>query len=205
MTGAATSLRTCSTCGLVQVMPAVPSGYRACCARCRSGLPGRTSRLRSNSRTAAFAAAALLLYPPAIMLPMIRIEQFGHHHHASILSGTWTLLTGQHLFIGIVVLLCSVVLPLGKLLALLVLASSPFSTPMLARHHRAFMFHIVEWTGRWGMLDVVLVAILVAALKLGDVVQVTPGPAAAAFTACVVLNLLAAACFDPHRLWEARA
>ena len=52
------------------------------------------------------------------------------------------------------------------------------------------------------MLDVTLVAVLVAALKLGDWVEVTAGPAALAFTACVVLSLAAAACFDPQRLWD---
>ncbi len=61
----------------------------------------------------------------------------------------------------------------------------------------------MEWTGRWGMLDVLLVAILVAALKIGNVVSVTPGLGAVAFTGCVVLSLLATASFDPHQLWAA--
>jgi uncharacterized paraquat-inducible protein A len=73
---------------------------------------------------------------------------------------------------------------------------------LLGRKHRAWTYHLVEWTGRWGMLDVLLVAILVAALKVGDLVEVHAGPAALAFTCCVVLSLLAAACFDPHSLWD---
>ena len=67
---------------------------------------------------------------------------------------------------------------------------------------RAGTYRLVEWTGRWGMLDVLLVTMLVAVLKLRDLVEVTPGPAAIAFTAMVVLSLLASAAFDPHRLWE---
>ena len=66
-------------------------------------------------------------------------------------------------------------------------------------------YRVVEFTGRWGMLDVLLVTLLIAVVKLGDVVQVAPGPAALAFTAVVVLSLLAAATFDPHALWEGDA
>jgi paraquat-inducible protein A len=154
--------------------------------------------LQCNRRTTAFAFAGLVLYPVAISLPMIRVEQFGHHNDASILEGTATLLSGGHVLVGVVVLLCSIVLPLGKLLSLLVLSAGGL---MMRREHRALTYHVVEFTGRWGMLDVLLVAILVAVLKLGDMVEVSAGPAALAFTACVVLSLLASSAFDPHSLW----
>ena len=72
----------------------------------------------------------------------------------------------------------------------------------LERRHQALTYRIVEFTGRWGMLDVTLVAVLVAALKLGDMVEVTPGPAALAFAAVVVLSLIAVAFFNPQRLWD---
>lgn len=193
------ALETCRCCGLVQHVPALDRGTRACCARCGCALAQRSVMLRSNSRAAAFAAAALVLYPAAITLPMIHVEQLGHRNEASILQGITSLFAAGHLIVGIVVLLCSVVLPLAKLLAILTLASSGH---MLRHSHRRFTWRMIEWTGRWGMLDVVLVAILVAILKLGDMVQVTAGPAALAFTACVVLNLIAAACFDPKRLWQ---
>ena len=68
--------------------------------------------------------------------------------------------------------------------------------------HRALTYRLVEWTGRWGMLDVLLVAILLAVLKLGDMVEVSVGPGLLAFTSCVGLSLIAAASFDPHSLWE---
>ncbi|MHC4948368.1 MAG: paraquat-inducible protein A [Planctomycetota bacterium] len=193
-------LASCPCCGLVQTVPApVPPGRQVRCGRCRSRLRPRVSHARRNEHTAAVALAALLLYPPAIGLPMLRIEQFGHGHEAGILEGVATLLAGGHLVVGIVVLLCSVVLPLGKLLSLLILSAGGLG---LRREHRALTYKVVEWTGRWGMLDVLLVALLVATLKLGDMVTVTAGPAAFAFTAVVVLSLLASACFDPHALWE---
>jgi paraquat-inducible protein A len=154
----------------------------------------------SNRATAAIALTGLILYPLAITLPMLEIEKFGHSHQASILDGVATLFASGHFIVGVVVLLCSIVLPLGKLLSLLALTAGGL---FMHTHHRAFVYRLVELTGRWGMLDVLLVAILVAVLKLGDVVTVTAGPAALAFTCSVVLSLLATASFDPHRIWSA--
>ncbi len=192
------TLRTCPCCGLAQVLPDLPPEHRACCARCGTGLrsgPGH----RSRSRTAALATAALILYPLAVTLPVMRIEQFGHHHEAGILGGTVALFASGEILLGLVLFVCSVLVPLAKLLALLVLSSG---AGVLRHHHKALTYHLVEWTGRWGMLDVLLVAILVAALKIGDLVAVQPGPGATAFAGCVVLSLLAAAFFDPHQLWD---
>jgi paraquat-inducible protein A len=140
------------------------------------------------------------MYPLAMTLPVMSVERFGHRHEAGILEGTTQLLAGGHFLIGLVVLVCSVVIPLLKLLALLGLSTGG---GFLIHEHRALTYHLVEWTGRWGMLDVLLVALLVAFMKLGDLVEVHPGPGAAAFLSVVLLSLLAAAAFDPHRLWDA--
>ncbi|NUQ47172.1 MAG: paraquat-inducible protein A [Phycisphaerae bacterium] len=195
-------LRSCPCCGLVLRIPPIPPRMRACCTRCNATLREHSRVLRGNSRAAAIALAALILYPMAVSLPMIRVERFGHTHESSILEGTYTLLTTGHVVVGLIVFVCSIVLPIGKLASLLVLSAGG----MLMRHeHRALTFRVVEFTGRWGMLDVLLVAVLVAALKIGDLVEVTAGPAALAFTSCVVLSLLATAAFDPHSLWPPNA
>jgi paraquat-inducible protein A len=193
-----TTLHTCSTCGLGQTVPEIPAGMRACCARCGTSLISPLRRWRSSSRAAAIALAALILYPLAVSLPMLRIEQFGHASDSSILSGIARLFGSGNVAVGIIVLLCSVVFPLFKLMSLLALS---LGSIRLAHRHRAFTWRIIEWTGRWGMLDVLLVAILVAALKLGDTFEVTPGPGALAFAMVVVLSLVATACFDPHAMW----
>lgn len=192
-------MASCPCCGLVQVMPALAAGDRACCARCGTTLRKSTSRLRSNSRTLALALAALVLYPLGVGLPMLRIEQLGHSHESSVLEGVSSLLAHGHLVVGIVVFVCSIVFPVGKLVALVVLAAGGLG---LTKHHRALTYRLVEWTGRWGMLDVLLLALLVAFVKIGDLVEVTPGPAALTFTLVVGLSLAASASFDPHALWE---
>ena len=198
MSSASLPLAACSCCGLIQHIPTAPAGRPVRCARCHTRV-GRGGRRRSNRRTAALALAALALYPVAISLPIMHVEQFGLTQEASVWSGGVALLTDGQYAVGGIVLLCSVVLPAAKLMALFLLAGGGVG---LRPRLRARAWHFVEMTGRWGMLDVLLVAILVAVLKLGDLMDLSAGPGAIAFTACVLLNLAASASFDPHDLWE---
>ncbi len=191
-------VRACHSCGLVQHLPPLPKKSLATCARCRTRLA--PTRLRRNRELAAGAAwAALVLYPAAMLLPALEIERFGHLHRSNILNGTLELLAGGDFLVGLIVLVCSVILPFLKLLGLIILSGPHF---LLADHHKAVTYRLIEITGRWGMVDVLVVALLVAFLKLGDVVSVAPGPGIAAFTAMVFLNLVASASFDPHALWD---
>ncbi len=199
MTKSTNPFHSCPHCGLVQTVPQIPLSMRACCARCEGTLLGRSTPFHSATTTACIALAALILYPLAVGLPMVSIAKFGHHQESSIIEGIGTLFGRGHLLIGIIVLVCSFVIPVLKLGGLFVLSAGGMG---LTQRHRALTYRLVEWTGRWGMLDVLLVAILVAVLKLGDFVEVSAGPAAVAFGLCVLLSLLAAASFDPHRIWE---
>jgi len=151
------------------------------------------------SRAAAISLAALILYPLALTLPVMRIERLGHTHVSSIWGGMVDLLAEGRLFVGLAILLFSIVTPIGKLGAMFVLCSGD---RLLRASHRAFTYRVVEFLGRWGMADVLLVAIVVAIVKLGDLVQVTPGVGVVAFGAVVILSLLASAAFDPHAIWE---
>jgi paraquat-inducible protein A len=192
-----TSLLACSCCGLIQHLPPIGRGQLLRCGRCHSRL---AARRRSTTRTAALALSALMLYPAAISLPIMVVEQFGVSRPASVWSGGIGMIADGELLVGLVVLLASVVLPLLKLVGLFLLAGGGYG---LRPSTKAWTWHVVEWTGRWGMLDVLLVAILVATIKLGALMQLHAGPGALAFTACVLLNLAASASFDPHSLWEA--
>jgi paraquat-inducible protein B len=191
-------LKACHCCGLVQRVAEVPSGYVARCARCRSVVRHATIP-KSASRVAALSIAALILYLPAMMLPILEIEQMGQTQSATIWSGVVSLLAEGEVFVGVVVLICSVVAPLAKIGAMLVLAGGDL---LLHQEHRALTYRVVEWIGRWGMLDVLLVTLLVAAVKLGSWVEVHPGPGVAAFSGVVILSLLASAAFDQHAIWE---
>lgn len=192
-------LKGCPCCGLVQRVPAPAGDLRYRCARCRS-LVWKPGLNRAGNRMAAGAAmAALILYPLAVSLPIMHVSRFGRITEASIWSGTWSLLEDGQPLVGLVVLMCSIVLPLFKLVGLLVIT---LGGRALRRRHRVLTYRWIEWTGRYGMLDVLLIAILVAWIKVGGLMEVHAGDAALAFTGVVALSLLASACFDPHALWE---
>lgn len=158
-------------------------------------MPGRGDLARSRRRTAAFTLAALALYPPAILLPIMRIDRLGTAHETGVVDGIATLAIDGHAWLAGLVLTCSVLVPILKLTGLLVLSTSRM--PVSASNRRR-MRHWVERLGRWGMLDVLLVAVLVSVVKLGDLVRIEPGEGAAIFAAMVACSLLASAVFDPR-------
>ena len=163
-------LTVCHCCGLAQSLPNIPPRHHARCARCGSRLPD-TQRHGSNLPALAAAISAMILFVPAISLPMLRLEKLGFVQESSILSGTIALLQHGEVLVGLVVLICSVVFPIGKLLLIALLCLRP---PRQAKQV-ALMHRLVEHLGRWGMVDILLVAVMVAALKLGDLVSVSPG------------------------------
>ncbi|MCP3918778.1 MAG: paraquat-inducible protein A [bacterium] len=192
-------LKACHCCGLVQHMPALQMDRMARCGRCGVVILHPRRRADSNGRSASAALAALILYPLAITLPIMHLERFGHKTEASIWSGTLGLLEDGDLAIGMIVLVCSIVIPILKLAGLLAIT---VGRTYLSRRRKALTYRLIEWTGRWGMLDVLLIAVIVAWVKVGDLVDVRPGPAAWTFATVVVLSLFASAWFDPHAVWE---
>lgn len=187
----------CTACGGVCTVDStrVVGRARIRCPHCGHRLPDAASLRTSRSRTAAFAISALLLYPPAVLLPVLRIDRLGNAHESGIIDGVGTLFADGHGWLAGIVLVCSVIIPLAKLLGLLVLSTARIRVGTLVRRRT---WRAIEALGRWGMLDVLLVAALVALVKLGDLVRIEPGPGAAIFTIMVAFSLLASACFDPR-------
>jgi paraquat-inducible protein A len=150
------------------------------------------------SRTAAAATAAFCLYWPAVLLPILRIERLGHAHESSLLGGTIELLTHGSWFVGIVVMLFSVVFPLTKIVLLLELSL----LGLLHRKHKALTYRLMELVGKWSMMDVMLLAFMVMLVKLGTLVEIHLGPAVVAFVFCVAMSMVASLSFDPHSIWD---
>jgi paraquat-inducible protein A len=191
-------LKACRHCGAIQHLPTARRGMQAVCCRCEAPLLTTASSRNSRQRTLAAALAAFVLYIPAVTLPLLRIRELGHYHSSSILSGAWELLTSGSWFVGAVVLVFSVVLPvlkIGLLLDLCLLKHTP-------RRHRAATYRLMEQLGRWSMMDVLLVALLVMFVKLGNIVEFQVGPAVWAFALCVAMTMVAAMSFDPNSIWD---
>ena len=151
-------------------------------------------------RCAALAVSALLLFIPANLLPILHLTQLGHETRSTIWEGVVALWESGTQEVALLVFACSIVIPLLKIIAMLWLCAT-WRTPnaMLS----PLLVRVLDAVGRWSMLDVFLVAILVSLVKLGDLARVTPGPGLLAFSAVVVLTMLATATFD-RRLAEPR-
>lgn len=155
----------------------------------------RTRRLGSISPARACALGAIILYPAAVVLPVIELNKLGHIRPVTIWSGAVDLIAGGQVGVGLLVFLCSIVIPVLKILGILALDSERLWRTARARRivHRA-----IDWIGRWSMLDVLLIALLVAAIKLGNWATLHAGPGVAVFAALVVLSMLASALFHPR-------
>lgn len=195
-------LAACPCCGRISRLPELSDGVAYSCGRCGEPLPqasgGRRAK-RVSTRVAALSVTALSLFPAAVLLPVFEVAQFGRVVEASLWSGSLNLLGRGEILVGLVVFICSLCLPVLKLSTLLLVTAG---RQWLTAHHRRLGWRLVEWTGRWGMLDVLLVAVLVAWMKMGDLVEFSVGPGLLAFAAVVFLSLMASAQYDPHALWE---
>jgi paraquat-inducible protein A len=190
--------RACHCCGLIHELRELQPREYAVCSRCLAVIARHGGGLATARRTAAAALGALILFWPAILLPILEIERLGHRYQSSVWTGIIDLLQHGNWFVGGVVLLFSIVFPLLKITLLLELSL----LGMLQRQHRAVTYRVMEHAGKWSMMDVMLLAFMVMLVKLGSLVQFHFGPAIVAFVLCVGLSTLASILFDPHAIWE---
>lgn len=193
----------CNTCGLLQQVDPVPRGRVAECARCGSRL---TEGPRGSLQlTAALALAALILYVPANIYPIMRMHLHGAYSESTVWGGVVTLADQDHWFIALIVFLASIVIPVMKLSGLLYLVISARFKLGRRLRDRTRIYRFIDVIGPWAMLDVFLLAVLIALVRLGAIATVLPGPGLVAFAAVVVLTMLATASFDPKMIWQERA
>lgn len=183
---------------MIHHVPDVDQKLRAVCTRCGSVFTRRGNLEESASRTAATALGAFVLFWPAILLPILKIEKLGLANESSILSGTIELIHKGNYLVGGIVFFFSIVLPLTKIVLLLELSY----LELLHRKHKAQTLRLMESIGKWSMMDVMLLAFLVMLVKLGDLVEFQFGPAILAFATCVAMSMFASLSFDPHAIWE---
>lgn len=183
---------------MIHNVPELTPRQRAICTRCGSSFAKVGGLEESASRTAATALGAFVLYWPAILLPILKIEKLGVENESSILGGVIELFQHGSYLVGTVVFVFSVVLPLGKIVLLLELSM----LELLHAKHKAFTLRLMEHLGKWSMMDVMLLAFLVMMVKLGDMVEFQFGPAIFAFICCVSMSMIASLSFNPHAIWE---
>lgn len=154
----------------------------------------------------AWLAAGIITYIPANVFPMMSTQTFAGlqgNSEATILEGVLELIHHGSYDIAAVVFVASVIVPISKFIAiswLAVVAGKPATSDQA--HMRLRIYEVVEFIGRWSMIDVFVVAILSALVQLGFVASIHPGPAAFSFALSVAFTMLSAQSFDPRLIWR---
>lgn len=148
----------------------------------------------------AFSLAALFLYIPANICPFMEITLYGVRTKTTVWDGVVSLTQEGSWFVAVVVLLASIVIPLFKLMTLFLLTASSHNNWFYGKRTRMYQF--VEVIGRWSMLDIFLLAILVSAIKLRGWAYVSPGSGSLAFVGVVIFTMLATSNLTPELIGE---
>jgi paraquat-inducible protein A len=196
-TAARAGLLLCPACGMLNHCgPAVTLSGRPGCERC--GLRLHARRPRSLSRALALLVAAAVLYAPANLLPILETSSTFGSQRDTILSGVVYLWADGSWPLALVILIASVLIPLGKLLVLAALLLSVYRRWPGARLQRARLYRLIERIGRWSMTHPLVAAIVSTLVQLRGLATIRVGPAAIAFGAVVVLTMMATRAFDPR-------
>ncbi len=188
----------CTACGYVQNLP---SGQDACaCSRCNARIHAR--KLNVSARVWALVIAASILYIPANVLPIMHVRTAAGDGAHTILGGVMQLWYLGSWDLALIVFVASVVVPMTKILALVVLMlNRRWRGPRIQRQ-RTRLYELVEFIGQWSMLDVFVVVLMSAMANFPGISQVIAGPGAASFGLVVILTMLAAMSYDPRRGWD---
>ena len=189
----------CHSCGRVHEMGTTH------CTRCgvvlHSRMPG------SLQKVWAWLFAGMVVYIPANIYPMLLTTSLGHTSESTIIGGVIELVEYSSIGVALIVFVASVLIPVGKFVAIgyLALVVRPGSrmTRGSGLHGRQRLFEVVEFIGRWSMIDVFVVAILSALVQLDFAATINPGIAAVSFSLSVAFTMLAAQSFDPRLIWDA--
>ncbi len=193
-TAASRGLASCHLCCKL-----VPLGKQQC-PRCGSAI-----HLRANDslqRTVALLITASVLYVPANLYPIMITDTVSGEEVSTILGGVVLLIKLGSIPVAMVIFIASVIVPLAKLTAMFYLVWSVDKSKLDDHRQRTLMYLIAEFIGKWSMVDVFVVAILVALVHLTGILVIEPGIAAYSFAGVVLITMVAAECFDPRLMWD---
>lgn len=184
----------CGRCGRLHPIA------EAYCERCSAPLESRD--FESPQKVWAWLFAGLVAYVPANVYPMLRTSQLGKTTDSTIVGGVFDLIHHGSIGIAAIVFFASVVIPVGKFLAIAYLAISVQRKSLMNQHNRHKLYEVVEFVGRWSMIDVFVVAILSALVQFDTLASINPGIAAFSFAISVVFTMLSAQSFDARLIWD---
>jgi paraquat-inducible protein A len=199
LSAARLGLCSCHACGLLTRLP--PQAHGARCPRCQAVVYVRTPN--SIGRTWALLIAAFVLYIPANLLPVTITRSLFGVQSDTIMSGVAFFWNEGSYGLSIIIFTASIFVPLAKLLSLSFLTLSVRWRLRGDPLQRTKLYRMVEFIGKWSMLDVFVVTLLATLVEFSTLVSISAGPGAIAFGAVVVITMFAAMTFDPRLLWDA--
>jgi paraquat-inducible protein A len=192
----------CHSCHLLCKAEVIDEGATAFCPRCGSLLHSR--KPNSIARTWALIIAAFVFYIPANVFPITKVISLGKVQSDTIMSGVIYFVKSGSWPIALVIFVASVFVPLLKLFLLTYLLISVQRKSKWRPKDRTRLYRITEAVGRWSMVDIYVVTILVALVKLGSLATIEAGPGAIFFAGVVIITMFAAMSFDPRLIWDAQ-
>jgi paraquat-inducible protein A len=200
MTAKKSGMVSCSCCHLLCDPPQLEENQQGHCPRCDSVLHSR--KPNSLSRCWALVIAACVLMVPAQMMPITITSAIGFSQADTIMSGVIYFTHSGLWPIALIIFIASVFVPVAKLLILVLLMLSVQLRWHWRPRDRTRLYRVTELVGRWSMVDVYVVTILVALVKLGAIAAIDAGPGAAFFAGVVIITMFAAESFDPRLIWD---
>lgn len=191
-------LQRCESCGLLS-RPA-PGDRDARCPRCDEALDFR--KANSLQRTTAFVIAAAICYVPANLLPVLTTTTSAGADSDTIMQGVVLLWSPTGWPLSLIVLVASIMIPVGKIVALGYLLVTVRAGSIRSNAQRARLYRLVRLIGRWSMVDVFVDTFTAALVQLQPLMSVEPAPGLVFFAAVVVLTMAAAESFDPRLIWD---
>ncbi len=190
----------CHDCGKLISAKEIPEGFQPACPRCSADIHAR--KPHSLSRTWALIITSAILFLPANLLPIMRVDFLGSQEYSTIMDGIIYFFHENEYGIGLIIFTASVLVPLFKIIGMtIILLSIQFKWKSWLRHKTA-MFHFIEFIGRWSMLDIFVIALMSTLVKFGTFTSTQAAPAASYFTAVVLCTMFAALTFDSRLLWD---
>lgn len=189
----------CHACHLPSLAADLPSPPR--CPRCGTRLHWR--KPDSLARTWALTLTAYILYIPANLLPVMTVIMSGKGEPDTIMSGVKALVVAGMWPLALLIFFASITVPVLKLVILTYLLLSVQLKSHWRPRERTVLYRLTESIGRWSMIDIFVIAILVAVVKIGALATIEAGPGAVAFGGVVVVTMFAAMSFDPRLIWDA--
>ena len=171
------------------------------CTRCAAKLYIR--RPNGIANTTAFVFTAAVLYVPANIYPVLILTRLGRPVPSTILGGAQELLEAGMWPLALLVFVASVAVPVLKLVGLTVMLVTTQRRSAWRLHDRTRLYRVVDFIGRWSMIDVFMLATLTGVVHAGAIATITPGTGAICFGTVVVLTMIAVSCFDPRQMWDA--